>query len=397
MATTTKVPTADIDLFSDDVLGNPAPYHNQLRELGPVVYLEKNDVYAVTRYSDVYQALNSPEDYTNTKVAFNPVSNKNLAGTSLASDPPEHTPLRKALMENLGPRSMRKLKTEIFEKADALVRELAQRDSFDGMKELAEAFPVSIVMDLIGLQGEIREKMLPWGEAAFNLLGPLNDRANDAYPLVAELIEWSHHTVKAEDLMEGSLGRGLFAAAERGDIPYESCGLIIHQYIAAGLDTTITSIGNALVLFAQFPDEFQKTRASEDLIPGAFLEVLRFATPAPVLGRGAVRDLDLHGSLIPANSQVALLLGSANMDPRHFENPEEFDVTRNPVDQLGFGQGVHGCAGQFLAKLEAQAVITAWAKYVRSYEVTAVERRLNNFTHPFSRIILEEIEFDPKP
>ena len=391
LSATAQHAVTDIDLFSDEVLGNPAQYHSQLRELATVVHVPANDVWAITRYEQVRDALGDPSTFSSTKVAFNDTSNGYLQGTSLASDPPQHVPLRAALTENLNNRAMRKLKDDIFAKGDALVRELAAKGEFDGMTELAEAFPVSIVMDLIGLQGEIREKMLPWGEAAFNMLGPLNERATSGLPLVGELVEWTHHTVKAEDLLEGSIGRALFAAAERGDIAYESCGMIIHQYIAAGLDTTITSIGNALELLAAHPDQFQLLRSDLSLVPSTFMEVLRLRTPAPVLGRGTTRDVEIDGTVIPAGSQVALLLDAGNLDPRHYENPETFDIRRNPVDNLGFGYGIHGCAGQALARLEAQAVIKALATHVKSYRVARTERRLNNFTHPFSSIEITDV------
>jgi len=390
-ATATAVPTTDLDLFSDEVLGNPTTYHNQLREQGTVVRVPANDVWAITRYDQVRDALGDPLTFSSTKVAFNDTSNGYLRGTSLASDPPQHGPLRAALSENLNNRAMRKMKDDIFAKGDVLVRELAATGEFDGMTELAEAFPVSIVMDLIGIQGEIREKMLPWGEAAFNMLGPLNERATSGLPLVGELVEWTHHTVKADDLLEGSIGRALFAAAERGDIPHEACGMIIHQYIAAGLDTTITSIGNALELFAAHPDQFELLRSDLSLVPAAFMEVLRLRTPAPVLGRGTTRDVEVDGTTIPAGAQVALLLDAGNLDPRHYDNPEVFDIRRNPVDNLGFGYGIHGCAGQALARLEAQAVIKALATHVESYTVARTERRLNNFTHPFSSIEITDV------
>ncbi|WIM73008.1 cytochrome P450 [Corynebacterium suedekumii] len=119
--------------------------------------------------------------------------------------------------------------------------------------------------------------------------------------------------------------------------------------------------------------------------------MLRLRTPAPVLGRGTTRDVEVDGTTIPAGAQVALLLDAGNLDPRHYDNPEVFDIRRHPVDNLGFGYGIHGCAGQALARLEAQAVIKALATHVESYTVARTERRLNNFTHPFSSIEITDV------
>lgn len=281
---------------------------------------------------------------------------------------------------------MRKMKGGIYAKAEEMVRELVGRGGFEGMADLAVALPVSIVLDLIGVQGDLRAKILPWGEAAFNLLGPLNQRAQESFPVAGELFKWTHEEMRGEDLAEGSIGRNIWEAAERGEISHDSFGYIVHQILAAGMDTTITTLGNTLALLGQHPEQFAKLRQDPKLIPAAIAEVLRFKTPAPVFGRRATRDVEVGGTLIPEGAQVALLYGAGNRDPRKFENPEVFDITRNPVDHLGFGYGIHACAGQGLAKLEIQGMLEAWVAQVESYQVGEIVPRLNNFTRPYESI-----------
>lgn len=388
-----NIPRSDIDLFADDVLSaRDDTFFSQLRELGTVVYLPANDAYAITHYDEVRAALSDPATFSSKAVAFNPQMNEILSGTSLAADPPEHGKLRAVLTDNLSPRALRGMKDDINASADSLVAELSSRGSFDGMADMAVAFPVSVVLDLIGVQGELREKILPWGEAAFNLLGPLNDRAQASFPVAGELFTWTHEEMRGEDLAEGSIGRAIFEAAERGEISHESFGYIVHQILAAGMDTTITTIGNALDLFAQYPEQFQKLREDPKLVPSALAEVIRLRTPAPVFGRRTTTDVEIGGVTIPADSQVALCYGSANMDPRKFENPEVFDITRNAVDHIGFGYGIHSCAGQGLAKLEIHGLLTAWAKQVESYEIGATVPRLNNFTRPYESIEVTNVK-----
>jgi cytochrome P450 len=198
--------------------------------------------------------------------------------------------------------------------------------------------------------------------------------------------------LKAEDLAEGSMGRAVFEAAERGDIAPESAGMIVHQYIAAGMDTTIASIGNAVVLFARYPEQFQRLREDCSLVPSAFNEILRFMSPFPVAGRLVTRDTEVQGVRIPGGSQAAVLVGAANRDPRHYQDPETFDITRNPADHVSFGYGIHGCAGQGLARLEAHAVITALATHLKGYTVGDVQRRLNNMTRPFASIEVTSVD-----
>lgn len=377
MTATATAQTSKVDIWTDEVLLNPHDTYTALREQAPVVYLEASDVWALTRYAEIRDALGDWESFSSTKVAFNPQMNEVLTGTTLASDPPLHTQLRATLSENLTPRALRGLKVTIDEKADRLVADVVDRGSFDGVRDLAQELPLQIVLDLIGVQGEVREKILPWGNAAFNLLGPMNERAQQSFPLAGELFEWTHG-MQGDKLAEGSIGRAIFDAGARGEIPQELCGHIIHQYLAAGMDTTIGSIANTIRLFGENPEEFAKVKADPSLIPAAYNEVLRMEAAMHAQGRGTTRDVEIGGTVIPEGAQVAVLFYAGNRDPRHYEDPDTFRVERNPLDHLTFGYGVHGCAGQGLAKLEAHAVIEAFCRRVESFEIGAPTVKLNN-------------------
>lgn len=382
---------SDLDLFSDEVMFDPYPYFTELRERASVVWLEKLDAWAITRYEPIRSVLADWSRFSSSRVAFNEPMNQALVGTSLATDPPAHEQLRSALTRNLSPRALRGMKDRIDAQADAMVAALVERGSFDAMDDLARALPLAVVVDLIGLKGDVRNKILVWGEAAFDCLGPMNERAGRGFEIAGELFGWVT-TVTAADLEEGSMGHGIFQAAERGEIPQEACGAIIHQYIAAGMDTTIAAIGNAVALFAANPDQFDLVRQDRSLVPSAFNEILRFAAPAHAMGRHVTEDVEIDGTLIPRDSQVALLFGSGNRDPRHYEQPDLFLATRNPVDHLSFGYGTHTCAGQGLARLEAHAVIDALARHVKRIHVGESERRMTNMTRTFEKLPVIEIE-----
>ncbi|MHC3450946.1 cytochrome P450 [Streptomyces prasinus] len=386
----TPPPASDVDLFADDVLVDPYPVHAELRELGPVVHLRRNDVYALTRYDVVRDALADWESFSSASIAFNPMANEALTGTSLASDPPVHTQLRATLTENLSPRALRGLKGQIEAKADALVAELVEKGSFEAIDALARAFPLEVVADLIGFQGHVRDNMLRWGQAAMQVLGPMNQRTAENFPIAGELYGWCSE-VKAEDLAEGSVGRGIFDAEARGAIPPDTAGHIIHQYLGAGVDTTMAAIGNIVALFAEHPDQLALVRANPSLVPAAFNEVLRFWPPINVWGRLATKDVDIEGTVVPAGAQVAVLLGAGNRDPRHYENPDAFLVERNPVDHLAFGYGPHGCAGQGLARLEAHAVIEALSRRVERLVAGPEVRVPGNTTRSIEELPVLEV------
>lgn len=377
--------SSDIDLFADDVLTDPYPTFAELRDLGPVVFLPANNVYALTRYDVIRDALADPGTFSSRTIGFNPMVNEALQGTSLASDPPIHTELRATLTENLSPRALRGLKGQIETKADALVADLVAQGSFEAIDALARAFPLEVVADLIGFTGAARDNMLRWGQAAMQVIGPMNQRTVESFPIAGELYEWCAG-VRAEDLAPGSVGRGIFDAEARGAIPPDTAGHIIHQYLGAGVDTTITALGNIVALFSAFPDQFDLVRKNPALVPAAFNEVLRFWAPVHAWGREVTADVDIEGTLVPAGSQVAILFGAGNRDPRHYENPDTFLVERNPVDHLSFGYGPHGCAGQGLARLEAHAVIAALAEHAQQLVAAEPVRVPSNITRSIDEL-----------
>lgn len=389
---TNNIATSDIDLWSDKNLSNPYPAYATLRDQAAVVKLTRSNVWALTRYAPIRDALGDWATFSSENaVGFNDGVNQALTGTTLATDPPLHTALRAALTENLTPRALRGMKEAIDQKAEAIVCDLMAKGSFDGVQDLARELPLQVVVDLIGVKDDhVRSHILEWGSAAFNVLGPMNARTEMNFPLAGELYQWTSK-LSIDQLEPGSLGHGIFAAAERGEIPSDSCGHIIHQYVAAGLDTTIATIGNALQLFGQHQDQYQLLRQDAALVPAALNEVLRYCALMIATGRQTTRDVEIDGTVIPKGAKVALLFGAGNHDPRHFENPERFLIQRNPMDHLSFGYGVHGCAGQGLARLEIYAVFEALIKHVKSFKVGTPVRKINNSSLALDKLPVFEV------
>ncbi|MER5277995.1 cytochrome P450 [Streptomyces sp. NPDC002809] len=382
--------TSDIDLFADEVVLDPYPVYAELREQGSVVHLRRNDVHVLTRYEAIRSALADWQSFSSDSIGFNPAVNEALSGTSLASDPPVHTQLRATLTENLSPRALRGLKGRIEAKADALVAQLVEQGSFEAIDALARAFPLEVVADLIGFTGQARDNMLRWGQAAMQVIGPMNRRTTENFPIAGELYAWCSQ-VRATDLAEGSVGRCIFDAEARGAVAPGSAGAIIHQYLGAGVDTTVAAIGNIVALFGSHPGQLDLIRKDPSLVPAAFNEVLRFWAPVHAWGRRATTDVEIDGVVIPEGAQVAVLFGAGNRDPLHFEDPDTFLVERNPVDHLSFGYGPHGCAGQGLARLEAHAVIDALSRRVKRLVVGPEVRIPGNITRSIEELPVLEV------
>jgi cytochrome P450 len=127
----------------------------------------------------------------------------------------------------------------------------------------------------------------------------------------------------------------------------------------AGNETVARLLGWAAEVLARFPAERAKLVATPDLIPNAVEELLRYEAPSPVQGRFATRDVERHGSVIPAGSKVALLTGSAGRDEREFRDPDVLDIERPNVRHLSFGHGARFCLGAAIARLEARVALEA--------------------------------------
>lgn len=373
------IPQFDVDLFSDEILLDPYPSYARFRAAGPVVWLPATGAYALSRYRDVRAGLGDHDTFISGRgIGLSDEGNATRKGVIIASDNPLHDQLRAVLSERLSPKAMHALRAEIEQKADAFVADVVARRSFDAVTDLAQAFPLTIVSDLIGLPAADRLRLLEWADAGFNLWGPRNERNIRSLSKWAGLMEYITTQATREKLTPGSMGAAIYEAADRGMISYEQCPQLFVSYLVAGVDTTINAIGNAVWLFAQSPDQWDLLRNEPALIPSAFEEVLRIDAPLQLVRRYNVRDVEIDGSTIPAGSNVIMMYASANRDERKWTDPERFDIRRNPVDHLAFGYGLHGCAGQALARLEAHAILKGLMKRVVRFETGTPVRHLNN-------------------
>ena len=377
---TSTLPISRVDLFSDEAISQPYELYRALREMGPVVRLEQHDAWAITRYDEARKATVDWQQFSSAEgVSLTDFTNETLRGTTLASDPPLHDHLRSVVGERLTPRSLRPMREQVQQVADDLVDQVLARGSFDAVADLARVMPMRIVPHFVGWPEEIHEKLLPWAAAGFDTMGPPNARCEHAMKARRELFEYAVGLSESRDLRPGSLGAGVLTALDNGVIEPEQCPALLIDYLVPALDTTISAVGSAIWLFGRYPEQWEKVRADPSLIPNAFNEVLRLESPVRLFSRITTDDVQLGEAGIPAGERVLLLWASANRDDRQFESPEDFDVERdNANSHLAFGGGVHGCAGQGLARLEGHAVLSALAERVENFGVGKAVPVMNN-------------------
>ncbi|MFI5716113.1 cytochrome P450 [Nocardia sp. NPDC051750] len=377
-------PVSHIDPFGLDILENPLPFQADLRDAGPVVYLDRYDVFAMGRYEQVHAALTDWQGFQS--AAGVGLSNFRYEkpwrppSLLLEADPPYHDAPRAVLSKVLGPRALQKLRASWLADAEALVDQVLEAGTeFDAVTRLAAAFPLRVFPDAVGIPEAGRENLLPYGDHLFNAFGPVNSLVEKGAPRVAELSAWVNAQCTREALSEEGFGAQIWAAADRGDITYEQAPLIVRSLLSAGVDTTANGLAAVLYAFAGHPDQWERVRANPMLARTAFDEAVRWESPVQTFFRTTTRDIEVGGVLIPDGRKILMFLGAANRDPRRWENPDTFDVHRNPSGHVGFGMGIHQCVGQHVARLESEALLTALVTRVETIEPAGpAERHLNN-------------------
>jgi cytochrome P450 len=138
-------------------------------------------------------------------------------------------------------------------------------------------------------------------------------------------------------------------------------------------------IGWAGLVLAAHPDQRAELASDYSLIPNAVEELLRYESPSPVQGRWTTEEVELHGQVIPVDSKVLLLTGSAGRDERAYPHADRFDIHRTMDRHVSFGYGIHLCIGAALARLEGRVVIEETLKRYPNWEVDT-ERSVLLFT-----------------
>jgi cytochrome P450 len=379
----TQIPSLDIDPFSIEFLEDPHPVHEVLREAGPVVRLDKWNIYAVARHAEVHAVLNDPQTFCSSRgVGLSDFAREKPwrpPSLILEADPPAHTRTRAVLNRVLSPTVMKQLRGAFVAAADARIDALLAKGSFDAIPDLAEAYPLSVFPDALGLKQEGRENLLPYAGLVFNAFGPPNKLRQDAIERSAPHQAYIAEQCQRENLAPGGFGACIHAQVDTGEITPAEAPLLVRSLLSAGLDTTVNGIGAAVYCLARFPDQFARLRSDPTLARNAFEEAVRFESPVQTFFRTTTRDVEIGGARIGEGEKILMFLAAANRDPRRWDNPDHYDVTRRTSGHVGYGSGIHMCVGQLVARLEGEAVLAALAKRVSTIEITGpLQRRFNN-------------------
>ncbi len=386
-------PESDIDPFCHAYLTDPYPFHQQLREAGPLVRLRSLDCWGTGRHKEMNEVLADAATYCSS--AGVGIGNLKTEGhwrqpsLLLEADPPLHTQRRAVVSKVLSPANLRRLREDFEREAVLRVDAVLERGRFDGVSELAEPYILNVFPEAVGLTEHGREHLLPYGAMVFNGFGPRNAIFDECMRNAEAVQAWISTAYLRENLKPGKLGQQVYDAVDAGQIALEEAPILVRSFLSAGVDTTVNAIGNALWCFALHPGEWQKLHANPALARSAFEEVLRYESPFQSYFRTTTRDTTLAGVPIAANSKVFLSVGAANRDPLRWPDPERFDISRPTAGHMGFGGGIHGCIGQMIARLETEVLLSELARRVSNIELVGPTRpRYNNTLRGFDALPL---------
>lgn len=363
-----------------------------LREEGPFLRValpdplsgEEQDFFAVTRYAEVLDISKRPHDFCSgkgsTAIVDLPTEAMEFFGSFIVMDDPRHARQRGIVARSFTPRQLAGVLDSVERVCTEVIDGMCEKGEVDLVEAVSQPFPLLIICDMMGIprsefgtvlqatnvilgagdpemvgtsnQEEILGKLLAAGMELANLMNELAEdrRNNPADDLTTALV----HTDVSEDMLA----------------PNELAPFFILLAVA-GNDTTRTAISHGMGLLAQNPDQRAKWQADlESATPKAVEEIIRVASPVTFMRRTATGKVTVSGQDFQAGDKVVLFYGAANRDPRIFEDPESFDIARDPNPHVGFGgPGPHFCLGAHLARRELSVVFRQLLKRLPDIEM----------------------------
>ncbi|WP_327303573.1 cytochrome P450 [Streptomyces sp. NBC_01298] len=363
---------------------DPYPVYRNLRAEAPVYHgqtAEGVTFWALSRYDDVEAAALDWETYSSaegndlddTGLLFGPAPAMDCA------DPPRHTRMRGALRKEFSPAVIRaRLGPVIQRKVQAAVDRLAGQEVVDFADELAYPLPAGLICDWLGFPEDDHDQLRRWHSVMLERspgMMELPERATAARDEMWEFLdrELADRRARPRDDLLSVMARAQLA----GELTQDEALANVLFLFDAGIVSTNAIIASALFHLRDAPDQWRLLRRNPDVAPSAVEEFLRFDAPFHWFKRVTTREVELHGTRIPAGERVILIWASANRDERRWENADRLVLDRPVQRHLSFNIGIHHCLGAGVARMELQALFRALAERMVEYEITGpVERRV---------------------
>ena len=359
--------TFDLQNVSEDYLVDPYRVLAELRAQSPV-HKNTDGTFVLTCYADIVQTYRDPMIWSSDKRAtFKPkFGNTPLfehhTNSIVFIDPPDHTRIRRLFQSAFTRKALAAFVPRITNLVDEYLNRLEDQRQMEIVEEFSFRLPIEVVCDLLGVPRQDREFIRGWANAILTALEPtlVQKQLDDGNQAVVDFKQYlrdliAYRRAHPHDAQDTEVLTILADAEADGKRLTEI--ELLHQCIFmlnAGHETSTNMITHGIHEMLLNPDQIDLLSENPDLIEPMVEEVLRYQAPIQINNRRANSDQILSGVTIPADTTVHMMINAANRDPAQFSNPDRFDITRRPNRHLSFGLGVHICAGNALARVEAQ-------------------------------------------
>ena len=395
-----SIHVADPQLFlNGDILDVLAT----LRTRDPVHYCDDSPYgpyWSVTRYSDIMQVDKDYETFSSDAHLGGVMIDDDIVGdvdseffvkAFITTDPPDHSPQRKAVNKIVTQPSLANFATIIRKRTCDILDELPIGEPFDWVNRVSIELTTQMLATLFDFPFEDRHKLTRWSdvtpaEADSPIVGNQAQRVQE----LGECLEY--FTKLKQERAGGPAGFDLVTmlaqdAATKDQPAHEFLGNLM-LLIVGGNDTTRNSMSGSINAFNKFPDQFEKLKENLELLPNAVSEVIRWQTPLAHMRRTAVRDTEVAGKAIKKGDKVVMWYYSGNRDTEVFDDPDRIDIERtNARNQMSFGFGIHRCLGMRLGELQLQIL---WEEIIKRFDrIETLEeptRVLSNFINGYTRM-----------
>ncbi|KOP65828.1 cytochrome [Bacillus sp. FJAT-18019] len=330
----------------------PLEWFRKIRTESPVAATESNEAWNVYKYEDVKAVFTNYEVFSSQGSSS---SEEPIESSILRQDPPKHRQLRKLVSHAFTPRMIESLAPKIQEITSSLLDEAEKKGKMDIVADLASPLPITVIAEMLGVSMEDRERFRAWSDA---LVG---DNGDAYYQCQREMSEYFSEIAEdrrrhPQDDLITKLVEARIDNEHLTDI--EIIGFCI-LLLVAGNETTTNLISSAVLAIDSLPEVRSELLANRSLIPGALEEVFRYFSPVQTMFRLVKEDTVLRGQELKQGQIVNIWMISANHDEDIFEQPDVFNIHRNPNPHLGLGSGIHYCMGSQLARMESRIAIEA--------------------------------------
>ncbi|MEH2613076.1 cytochrome P450 [Bradyrhizobium sp. AZCC 1693] len=399
--------TSAVDFGDYELYANGVPYDlfAKLRREAPVLWVAEpargkfpggTGYWAVFRHTDVQTVSRHPEIFSSAigGTTLRDLRHKDLEivrHMMLNMDPPRHSKLRKIVNRVFTPQVIGQLKGSIEDHAREVVDSIAEKGSVDFLEEVAAEMPLLVLADIFGFPSEDRHLLHRWTDTMIAYDDPDAGPAEAAAIIatVKEMFGYASGKTAEKRVKPTNDVWSLIANAEVDgeQLSQGQLDRFFQLLVIAGNETTRSLISSGMQLLSQHPDQRDMLLKDMSLLPAAIEEMLRFAPPVIQFRRTAAVDTMLGGRGIAKGDKVVIFYASANRDETAFEQPDKFDIRRNPNPHVSFGDGTHFCLGANLARLEARVIFTELLTRLPDLEITGTPERLrSNFVTNFKHM-----------